>query len=56
MGRSDVGRLVDGPMWRMRTDDDVRAASVIACISGPGHEWMTRLFRRTKCRRCGVYK
>lgn len=47
-------RLVDGPLWRMRTTDDVRAAAVIACISGPGHEWMTRLFRKKKCRRCGV--
>lgn len=56
----DVGheapRLVDGPLWRMRTNDDVRAAAVIACISGPGHDWMPRLFRRTKCRRCGVFK
>lgn len=49
-------RYVDGPMWRMRTADEVRAAAVIACISGPGHDWMSRLFRRTRCRRCGVLK
>ncbi|HVV75823.1 MAG TPA: hypothetical protein VHC43_07285 [Mycobacteriales bacterium] len=55
-GRGEAARFVDGPLWRMRTNDDVRAAAVIACISGPGHEWTTRLFRRTKCRRCGVFK
>jgi hypothetical protein len=43
-------------MWRMRTADDVRAAAVIACISGPGHDWASRLFRRARCRRCGVSK
>ena len=49
-------REVDGALWRMRTNDDVRAAAVLACISGPGHQWMSRVFRRTKCRRCGVAK
>ncbi|HEX3707732.1 MAG TPA: hypothetical protein VHV76_13990 [Mycobacteriales bacterium] len=49
-------RYVDGPAWRMRTNDDVRAAAVMACIAGPGHEWVGRLLRRTKCRRCGVLK
>ncbi|HWB66410.1 MAG TPA: hypothetical protein VG708_06245 [Mycobacteriales bacterium] len=47
---------VDGPMWRMRTEDDVRAAAVIACITGPGHDWMSRFMRRSRCRRCGVSK
>jgi hypothetical protein len=47
---------IDGPMWRMRTADDVRAAAVIACISGPGHDWKSRVLRRAKCRRCGVIK
>jgi hypothetical protein len=60
IGVRDAGRgeawSVEAPLWRMRTTDDVRAAAVIACISGPGHEWVTRLFRRAKCRRCGVYK
>jgi hypothetical protein len=55
-GRGEAARFVDGPLWRMRTTDEVRAAAVIACISGPGHDWMTRLFRRTKCRRCGVFR
>ncbi|HVY09737.1 MAG TPA: hypothetical protein VHB18_06310 [Mycobacteriales bacterium] len=49
-------REVDGALWRMRTNDDVRAAAVLACISGPGHQWVSRMFRRTKCRRCGVLK
>lgn len=47
---------VDGPMWRMRTADDVAAAAVIACISGPGHDWASRFMRRSRCRRCGVIK
>lgn len=49
-------RQVDGPMWRMRTADDVRAAAVIACISGPGHQWVSRFLRRSRCRHCGVLK
>jgi hypothetical protein len=49
-------RQVDGPLWRMRTQDDVRAAAVLACISGPGHQWMSRFLRRARCRRCGVLK
>jgi hypothetical protein len=47
---------VDGPMWRMRTEDDVRAAAVIACITGPGHVWQSRFMRRSRCSRCGVNK
>jgi hypothetical protein len=49
-------RWVDGQHWRMRTNDDVRAAAVLACISGPGHDWVSRWFRRTRCRRCGVLR